>query len=255
MDRKLNFDNNLSDIISDNNLFVENEILKVKLEEADKENTFLRGEVKDLTVLLNAKVQTSSNNFKPNTKKCLLQENLDTQAQSRFSFETNSPKGELVSMLYNQNNFPSERNSFIPQSTSNLTTPATSDPNLKSSMHSTHNNSKTLELFNKSSVVDFMIDEMLIELGNESEIHNGSILLFPSRDKQKVSPSHPIAPFKSSSLIYHKEQRKEEMRTTKDLSDSVKEFKSVRLISPKERRLPRSFNFPSISYKQDGKIQ
>ena len=27
----------------------------------------------------------------------------------------------------------------------------------------------------------------------------------------------------------------------KDLSDSVKEFKSVRLISPKERRLPRSF--------------
>ena len=46
MDRKLNFDNNLSDIISDNNLFVENEILKVKLEEADKENTFLRVKLK-----------------------------------------------------------------------------------------------------------------------------------------------------------------------------------------------------------------
>ena len=36
MDRKLNFDNNLSDIISDKDLVVENEILKVKLEEADK---------------------------------------------------------------------------------------------------------------------------------------------------------------------------------------------------------------------------
>ena len=34
-------------------------------------------------------------------------------------------------------------------------------------------NSKTLELFNKSSVVDFTIDEILTELGNESVIHNG----------------------------------------------------------------------------------
>ena len=140
MDRKLNFDNNLSDIISDKDLVVENEILKVKLGETDKENTFLRGEVKDLTVLLNAKIQTSFHNFKPNTKECLLQENLDTQVQSQFSFETNSPKGN---MLYNQNNFSNERNSFIPQITSSLATPATSDPDLKSSIHSTHNYSKT----------------------------------------------------------------------------------------------------------------
>ena len=70
MDQKLNFDINLSNIISDKDLVVENEILKVKLEEADKENTFLRGEVKDLTVLLNAKIEMSSHNFKPNTKEC-----------------------------------------------------------------------------------------------------------------------------------------------------------------------------------------
>ena len=47
MDRKLNFDNNLSDIIFDKDLVVENEILKIKLEETAKENTLLRGEVKD----------------------------------------------------------------------------------------------------------------------------------------------------------------------------------------------------------------
>ena len=192
-----------------------------------------------MTVLLNAKIQTSYHNFKPNTKECFLQENLDAQLQSQFGLETNSPKGN---MLYNQNNFSNERNSFIAQITSNLTTPATSDPDLKSSIHSTHNNSKTLELFNKSSVVDFTIDEILNELGNESEIHNGSILLFPPRDKQEVSPSHPIAPFKSSSLICHKEQRREEICATKYLSDSVKEFKSLKLISLEERRLPRSFN-------------
>ena len=46
MHPKLNFDNNLSDIIRDKALVVENEILKVKLEEADKENTFLRVKLK-----------------------------------------------------------------------------------------------------------------------------------------------------------------------------------------------------------------
>ena len=67
----------------------------------------------------------------------------------------------------------------MPQITSNLTALETSDLDLKPSKYSPHNNSKTLELFNKSSVVDFTIDEILTELGNESEIHNGSILLFP----------------------------------------------------------------------------
>ena len=60
MDQKLNFNNDLSDIICDKDLVVKNEILKLKLEEVDNENTFLRDEVKDLTVLLNAKIQTSS---------------------------------------------------------------------------------------------------------------------------------------------------------------------------------------------------
>ena len=139
----------------------------------------------------------SYHNFKPNTKECFLQENLDAQVQSQFGFETSSPKGN---MLYNQNNFSNKRNSFI--------TPATSDPDLKSSIHSTHNNSKTLGLFNKSSVADFTIDEILTEPGNKSKIHNGSILVFPPRDKQEVSPSYAIAPFKSSNLICHKEGKK-----------------------------------------------
>ena len=188
-----------------------------------------------MTVLLNAKTQTSSHNFKPNTKECLLQENLDTQVQSQFSFQTNSPKGN---MSYNQNNFSNKSYFFIPQINGSLATPATSDLDLKSSIHSTHNNSKT-ELFNESSVVDFTIVEILTELGNESEILNGSILLFPPIDKREISPSHAIVPFKSSSLICHEkeeEQRREEICTTIDLSDIVKKFKSVRLTSSEERR-------------------
>ena len=110
MDPKPNFNNDLSDIIYDKDLVVENEILKVKLEEADKENTFLRGEVKDVTVLLNTKIQTSSHDFKTYMEECLLKENFDTQVQSQSTFQTNSPKGN---MLYNQNNFSNKRNSLI----------------------------------------------------------------------------------------------------------------------------------------------
>ena len=106
-----------------------------------------------------------------------------SQVQSEFCFQTNSPRRNL---LYNQNNFSNERISFIPQITSNLTTPATSDPDLKSSIHSTHSNSETLELFNKSSVVDFSIDEILTELGNESEI---SIVNKPTCFKNSKNPS------------------------------------------------------------------
>ena len=118
--------------------------------------------------LLNVKIQTSSHNFKTYTEECLLEENFDTEVQSQFSFQINSPKGN---MLYNQNIFSNKMNSFIQQINSDLTTPATSDPDLKLSIHSTHNNSKTLKLLNKNTVVDFTIDEILTELGNGSEIH------------------------------------------------------------------------------------
>ena len=101
---------------------------KVKLEEARKENPFLRGEVRDLTILLNAKIQTSFYNFKTYTEECLLQENFDTQLQSQYSFQSNSPKGN---MLYSQNDFSNKRNSFIPQFDSDLTARATSDSDLK----------------------------------------------------------------------------------------------------------------------------
>lgn len=63
-----NRNNGLSDIICDKYLVIENEILKIKLADADKENTFLRSEVKHLTVLLNVKIQSSSHNSKPYRK-------------------------------------------------------------------------------------------------------------------------------------------------------------------------------------------
>ena len=113
-------------------------------------------------------------------------------------------------MLNNQNSFSNKSNSFIPQINSDLATPATSDPDRKSSYTPPITN-KTLELFNTSSVVYFTIDETLTDLGHEGEIHNGSILLFPPKDKQDISPSHPNVAFMPLSLICHEtnlEQRK-----------------------------------------------
>ena len=66
------------------------------LEETDKESTFLKDQVKDVTVLLNEKVQTSSDNFKTYTEEFLLQVNFDTQVQSQSNFQTNSPKGNTL---------------------------------------------------------------------------------------------------------------------------------------------------------------
>ena len=59
-----------------------------------------------------------------------------------------------------------------------------------------------------------------------------------------------------SSPICHKkehEQRREEMCTTKDLSEGFKEFTSVRLISLEDRRLPRSFNNRASHINKMGK--
>ena len=50
MDPKPNLNGDLPDIICSKDLVVEDEISKVKIENADKENTFLGGEVKDLKV-------------------------------------------------------------------------------------------------------------------------------------------------------------------------------------------------------------
>ena len=100
--------NDLCDFIYNKDFVVEKEILKVKFDEADKEKTFLRGEFKYLTVLLNEKIQIFSHNFKTYTKESLLQGNLDTQVQLPSSFQTSSPK---CNMLKNRNNFSNKSNS------------------------------------------------------------------------------------------------------------------------------------------------
>ena len=72
MDLKPNLNNDLSNNTCDKDLVIENEILEVKLEESDQKNSFLRGEVKDLTVLLNANIQKPLLIILKHTKKCLL---------------------------------------------------------------------------------------------------------------------------------------------------------------------------------------
>ena len=72
MDPKSNLNNDISGIICDKDLVVETEVSKVKLEDADKKNTLLRDELKDLIALLNARIQTYSHNIKTYKNECLL---------------------------------------------------------------------------------------------------------------------------------------------------------------------------------------
>ena len=115
---------------------------KVKLKEAEMENIFLRREVKDLKVLLNAKIQIPSHNFKTYTENCFLQENSNAEIDSLPNFQISSPKANI---LKNLNNFSNKNNSFFLKIINDV----------GSSIYSSHNNSKTLESFNKSSVADF----------------------------------------------------------------------------------------------------
>ena len=85
----------------------------------------------------------------------------------------------------------------------------------------------------------------MTELGNKSRIHIGSMLLFLSADKQDISFSNPHAIFKSSSLTCHEylqEQRRGQIRSRKDFPEGFREFKSIRLTSVEDKRLPRFFN-------------
>lgn len=141
-------------------------------------------------------------------------------------------------MLQNQNNFSNKSNSFISQMNSGLATPATSDLELKSSIHSSHYR-KILELFIKSSVLDFAIDQILPELGNKNEIHNDNILLFPRTKQQGISLTHPNSPSKFFSHKKKQEKIREQIWTMMDPSKGSGEFKKVRLISPRYKKLPK----------------
>lgn len=93
--------------------------------------------------------------------------------------------------------------------------------------------------------INFLIDEILTEPWNENNILNDSILLFPSTDKQDVSPMDPKTPSKFLGLIFHWKklgQSRRQKCTTEDLSDGCGQFMLVILISCKDRELRKSFN-------------
>ena len=75
-------------------------------------------------------------------------------------------------------------------------------------------------------------------------MHNNSILLFRSTDRQDIFPSLANAHFKSLSLISHKnkEQRRKQIGTKKDLFEGFAEYKSIRIIFLEDRKFSRSFN-------------
>ena len=94
------------------------------------------------------------------------------------------------------------------------------------SFKQTSDNSKT-ELFNKNSVVDFIVDEIFNKLGNKCKIQNYSIFLFLPSVKEDSSPIHPNAAFTFLKLIFHEKEQiqgRKEKCTTKKLLEGCEQF-------------------------------
>ena len=80
-------------------------------------------------------------------------------------------------------------------------------------------------------MVDFIIDRMLTELRNESEIDNGGILLFLPIGKPDTSPSQQNKLLNSLSLNFSQKQRGAKKETNihhEYLPEDFGEFKLVR---------------------------
>ena len=112
----------------DEDLAYENELLKIKLEEKEKENKLLRNEVLDMNKLLEAKVQTSSYDFKTPTKEDLFASNNHLLTTSFPVPENNEiPNGNITinsdNILNNNSILSVQEISFVPQITKNLVTP------------------------------------------------------------------------------------------------------------------------------------
>ena len=141
------------------NFAYEKELLKVRLEESEKRILFLEKEEKDLMKILNAKMISASCNFK--TSK------MDGPTKTDSSFETltssnpplSNPNGNIVDNTNDLEHLKQLNDSFIPQISNNLETPIIIKISKKHPI-----NSKTVDLFDKTSIKDISIDEIINDL-------------------------------------------------------------------------------------------
>ena len=133
----------------------ENELLKVRLEESEKRILFLEKEAKDLMKILNAKMISASCNFTTSKMEDPTKTDQPCQTLTTTNPPLNNPNGNIVDNTNDLEHLKQLNDSFIPQISNNLETPIIIKSSKKHSI-----NSKTVDMFNKTSIKDISIEEI-----------------------------------------------------------------------------------------------
>ena len=149
------------------NFAYENELLKVRLEESEKRILFLEKEAKDLMIILNAKMISASCNFKTSEMESPTKTDSSCQTLTSSNLPLSNPNGNIVDNTNDLEHLKQLNGSFIPQISNNLETPVIIKNSKKHSI-----NSKTVDLFNKTSIKDISIDEIINELENDGTVNS-----------------------------------------------------------------------------------
>ena len=149
------------------NFAYENELLKIRLEESEKQILFLEKEAKDLMKILNAKMISASYNFKTSQMEGPTKTNSSYQTLTPSNLPLSNPNDNIVDNTNDLEHLKQLNGSFIPQISNNLETPVIIKNSKKHSI-----NSKTVDLFNKTSIKDISIDEIINELENDGTVNS-----------------------------------------------------------------------------------
>lgn len=196
-----------------NDLTYEIELLKVKLEEKEKENKLLRNEVLDMNKLLEAKIQTSSYNFKTPTKEDLFVSNKSISSTPFAMSNCKTPNGDITKNRNNKSDNDTissvQEISFVPLIASNIDTPIAKE---KLTQHSSDKNVKEKTTFKSTTLVATTGKEI-----NKSIVENTK--------------------FKSTKLITSKKDQTVKTTLEKDDENSLMKYKQkdVEIIEEKEK--------------------
>ena len=238
---KLDLTQQKDSTVHDKDLIYQNEILKVRLDEAEKQITLLQNEVIDMTKLLEAKINTSSINPISPTKEYLFSSNTPLLSTSLSAPFLNTPSGNIVYNDKNNSNnnsiLSTESTSFVPTINENLDTPIVYEK-AKSKLHSS--NKILQDTVNKNVEEITSIERILNELENDindvsynSNYSNNSSKNNNNGNKNSfIATSKGNLSFKSTTLV-----SRQENKYTKEEPVNSNRFISTHLITSKKEEV------------------
>ena len=197
-------------------LTYEIELLKVKLEEKEKENKLLRNEVLDMNKLLEAKIQTSSYNFITPTKEDLFASNNSVVSTPFAMSNCITPTGDITNnsdnKFDNDTILSVQETSFVPQITTNIDTPTVQE---KLTQHSSNKNVQVKTTFKSSTLVATSVKEINKIIKVNSKFKSTRLITSKKDEVDKVilenDKENSLIEYKSKDVEFIEEKEKEQI--------------------------------------------